>query len=110
MDWADLKTLLYKEWTRRVWTYQEILLASRPILVCGLSHLAWDEFTWSLVFLINFGNDNRRRVLTTWVNILYDRTRLLSPDNSQDIATVTVEEYIDFIKRMLRARKRLDWS
>ena len=65
VDWSDLSMLLYKKWTTRVWTYQEILLASRPVLVCGLSHLDWDDFIWSLIFLINFGDDNRRRILTT---------------------------------------------
>jgi hypothetical protein len=47
----DLAALLDVEWLERMWTYQEILLASRPVIVCGQDHLAWPAFSCSVAFL-----------------------------------------------------------
>lgn len=35
--YQDLENLLNRAWIQRVWTYQEILLANNPIVVCGLT-------------------------------------------------------------------------
>ena len=47
----DILHLLRRNWIRRIWTYQEILLAVSPILVCGSAHICWDRFAISLAFL-----------------------------------------------------------
>jgi hypothetical protein len=41
---ADLEHLLNHGWTTRAWTYQEIMLAKRPIIVCGNQNINWDKF------------------------------------------------------------------
>jgi hypothetical protein len=53
----DLDQLLSCAWTTRIWTYQEVVLASRPFLVCGLSHVAWRQFACALTFL-EMGTDS----------------------------------------------------
>jgi len=56
----DLSELLNKEWIKRLWKYQEILLASDPVIVCGHSHLPWPELALGIMFLeysgINYRN------------------------------------------------------
>lgn len=47
----DIDDLLHREWIRRIWTYQEVLLASNPVIVCGGSCLQWSRLLWSLLFL-----------------------------------------------------------
>ncbi|KAI4614847.1 hypothetical protein J4E80_006351 [Alternaria sp. BMP 0032] len=42
--WGGLGQLLKNEWFRRLWTYQEILLPSAAILLCGNSWVEFDEF------------------------------------------------------------------
>jgi len=42
--WGGLGQLLKNEWFRRLWTYQEILLPSAAILLCGDSWVDFDEF------------------------------------------------------------------
>jgi hypothetical protein len=51
VHWADLRHLIEREWTKRVWTCQEILLASRPVLVCGNAHVPWEGSAKDLLFL-----------------------------------------------------------
>jgi hypothetical protein len=47
----DLERLLFGLWKTRVWTYQEVLLASQPIAVSDLSHVPWLTFASALVFI-----------------------------------------------------------
>jgi hypothetical protein len=47
----DIEELLHCTWTTRIWTYQEVILASRPVLVSGLDHLPWETFVYSMVLL-----------------------------------------------------------
>lgn len=46
----DLDRLLGQEWLTRVWTFQEIVLASNPMLVCGKSVIPWSVLLRSLEF------------------------------------------------------------
>lgn len=36
---------------RRIWTYQEIILATDPTILCGHNHLKLSRLTWSILFL-----------------------------------------------------------
>lgn len=45
--------LLGREWINRVWTYQEIILATNPVIVCGNKSLSWDNFVRGIEFLFN---------------------------------------------------------
>ncbi|KAE9364144.1 HET-domain-containing protein, partial [Stipitochalara longipes BDJ] len=44
VTYEDVSNILESDWIRRLWTYQEILLASNPIVVCGDKHLQWSIF------------------------------------------------------------------
>lgn len=46
----DLDHLLGHEWLTRVWTFQEVVLASNPMLVCGKSVISWSDLLRSLEF------------------------------------------------------------
>jgi hypothetical protein len=69
---ADLEELLSCNWTNRIWTYQEVILASEPVLVCGMSHVSWSKFTNAIVLLdriADFPSSGQ------WTEILSSRAR-----------------------------------
>ncbi|EAA33485.1 hypothetical protein NCU07840 [Neurospora crassa OR74A] len=45
---GDIDCLLDREWLERVWTFQEIVLASNPIIVCGEETIGWAQFQQGL--------------------------------------------------------------
>lgn len=49
-----MRYLLDRSWISRVWTFQEIVLARRPIVVCGDRHLSWAPFSWNILILYHF--------------------------------------------------------
>lgn len=105
MSWNDLKQLLDREWTRRVWTYQEILLASRPVLVCGESHLPWFCLERSLFFFRTLSMHPFKGIIGTWERIVFDRERLsLSLSLDSGVKMFTLQEYADFFGKTLKAK------
>lgn len=45
---GDIDFLLDSEWMERVWTFQEIVLASNPIIVCGEETIGWAQLQQGL--------------------------------------------------------------
>jgi hypothetical protein len=39
----DIDDLLGRDWSRRAWTFQEIILATHPIVLCGNHIISWDN-------------------------------------------------------------------
>ena len=80
-SYSDLNELLNREWVKRMWTYQEILLASNPIVVCGNHHLRWSLLEIGIIFLefsgLNY-RDNRPiiPILETWAKVIMCRDQL----------------------------------
>ena len=77
----DLNKLLDREWIKRLWTYQEILLASNPVIVCGHSHLPWSEFAIGILFLEYSGINYSRQApiinrLSTWAAVSLARDHI----------------------------------
>lgn len=98
--WDDLIQLFDQAWVRRVWTYQEILLASRPVLVCGDSHLAWDDLARGLLFLSDRSVGLRKHVVT-WKSIVFDRARLHAPSHfGSGTPSLTLREHENFVKKI----------
>jgi hypothetical protein len=58
-DPDNFDDLLGREWLQRVWTFQEIILACNPVLVCGSKRLAWDDFLRGLEFLVHIDESLR---------------------------------------------------
>ncbi|KAI1870277.1 hypothetical protein JX265_006447 [Neoarthrinium moseri] len=48
-----LDELLNREWIERAWTYQEIILASNPVIVCGNKTITWSCLQKGLDYLNN---------------------------------------------------------
>ena len=75
--WISLITL----GLRRMWTYQEILLASNPILILGNTYLQWSMLERAIIFLQYSGvcgnlQPRLNRVLQTWTELVLTRDRL----------------------------------
>jgi hypothetical protein len=104
-NWEDLKHLIDRPWKDRLWTYQEILLASHPIIVCGTKHVQWSDFEWTLLSLRNMLADFPR-ALVAWESITFDRAQVGSTarPNGPNILQL-LEEHETFVKRMLFVRR-----
>lgn len=50
-DKCALDELLDRDWIRRAWTYQEIILASNPVVVCGEKSISWSRLHRGLSYL-----------------------------------------------------------
>lgn len=64
-----------------MWTYQEMLLASNAIVVCGESHLEWSRLSWSIIFLAYSGVNDQRGVtrissMRAWTRVTFSKGRL----------------------------------
>jgi hypothetical protein len=44
--WEGLYYLLDHEWFRRLWTFQEVVLAKKAIMLCGSTFINADDFFW----------------------------------------------------------------
>ncbi|KAF2501433.1 hypothetical protein BU16DRAFT_522407 [Lophium mytilinum] len=93
-SYHDLDKLLTRLWIQRIWTYQEILLASNPIVVCGDAHLQWSRFAFSIIFLDSirpyrvsaFSVTPTLSTSTRWKRIVSDRNRYKD---------LTTDSYVD---------------
>lgn len=84
-SYQDMNDLLDRDWVRRIWTYQEILLASDAVVVCGGFHLPWANFSLGVTFLeysgINYRQGNPLIApLKSWSRIASSRDHLVSSE------------------------------
>jgi len=103
----DLVYVLDRPWTTRLWTYQEILLATHPVIVCGTEHVQWSDFEWTLLSL----RSSPRyfpRVAIAWEAIVFDRGSLQSIDRPAQRSTLhTLHENETIVKKILSTRRWL---
>jgi hypothetical protein len=71
----DFHALLRREWTERAWTFQEIILASNPIFICGKDIISLGALYGGLQMIVNFrdgacksGQQDYREKLTRIIN------------------------------------------
>ncbi|KAF2818793.1 HET-domain-containing protein [Ophiobolus disseminans] len=50
-SFSDIDHLLDCVWVTRIWTYQEVAMARSPVIVCGQSHIPWNQSSLSIIFL-----------------------------------------------------------
>jgi len=80
----DVDAVLNVEWVRRIWTYQEILLATRPVVVCGDDHVPWLPFAISIIFLASsgiadgFNNLSYSVSIHAWAKVALSRDHILN--------------------------------
>lgn len=55
-DWSNINTLLKRDWFRRIWIVQELVLPSHVVIVCGRSQISWDQFFDALTTCQDFLN------------------------------------------------------
>ncbi|KAJ4290816.1 hypothetical protein N0V90_010011 [Kalmusia sp. IMI 367209] len=72
----DLQELLDRDWLHRVWTYQEILLASNAVLVCGHCHLDWAILEWSILYLCNVQYDLLQDIIVPWESLILGKEKM----------------------------------
>jgi hypothetical protein len=48
-DSQHTQDILLRPWFTRMWTVQELVMASEPIVVCGSKSMRWDSFFWGMV-------------------------------------------------------------
>ncbi|RDL33032.1 uncharacterized protein BP5553_08471 [Venustampulla echinocandica] len=89
--YEDLEDLLSRDWIRRLWTYQEILLANNPIVVCGNAHLPWSRFELSIIFLEDTGVNYediitpKIQALRSWKRVAFSRERLIALESNRQM-------------------------
>ncbi|KAK4443320.1 hypothetical protein QBC34DRAFT_417281, partial [Podospora aff. communis PSN243] len=47
---VDLDEILGRQWIERAWTFQEVILAPNPTIVCGKKTLSWEDLATYLMF------------------------------------------------------------
>lgn len=116
---GDLATLLDAKWLERMWTYQEILLASNPIIVCGDDHLAWPTFAYTVAFLEYSGCFYRGGGLgyppvTGWTKVALarDYLRCVNADTVRSHSTgmppnSSLQAYIEFVRSLVKYEHKL---
>jgi hypothetical protein len=85
----DLEELLTISWITRIWTYQEIILATHPVMVCGDHHIPWSQFSFGITFLhfISqfYGFEASLTALTaTWMRILVTKGHVIKHRDASD--------------------------
>jgi len=89
----DLEDLLRQDWLKRGWTYQEIILACNPVIVCGNKSMSWDNFIRGieyLLFLKECSVDSIERL--TLASVIEHQTKPIdfipTPDGTSDVTSV----------------------
>jgi hypothetical protein len=69
---SDQKDLLSREWFGRAWTFQELVLAVNPIILCGYMEISWTDFVSGLEIELgrhSFLTSPLHAVGIVWMNI-----------------------------------------
>lgn len=56
---ANFDSILSRSWVLRAWTYQELLLATNPVIICGSKSISWDRFIRGLAAIQRWPNKYR---------------------------------------------------
>ncbi|KAK7976649.1 hypothetical protein PG989_015112 [Apiospora arundinis] len=103
--YSDLQELLNRPWITRLWTYQEILLATSPVMVCGDRHVPWPEFELSICFLGNIETFSLLQIIHPWVNLILSRERLQKYDLAfRNSLPTALESYGLFVRKVSKAK------
>lgn len=111
-----------------MWTFQEILLAANPVVVCGEDHISWFYFSFNLLFLYfsgvaSQGHGPKLSSLSAWVKLILSRDRILASNNTNatsgasstkraqqagdDTDSTPLQKYVAFAQSTLRTYKNL---
>lgn len=111
-----LQDLLSREWIHRIWTYQEIILANNPVIICGDCMITWTQFNMRLITLYFIARQDRTvarlaSALANWkeVGLMKDQLSCISsPESDIPKRSWPLHKYQLFVHKiawlMLRAR------
>lgn len=94
--------LFSRTWIGRIWTYQEAVLSSNPVVICGDRHIAWHRLSQSLAFLDSVTWEPRNK-LNSWQCVAMSRSLrhgLQGSNPSQDTVHSEMEAYIEFSSKV----------
>ncbi|OAA63582.1 Heterokaryon incompatibility [Niveomyces insectorum RCEF 264] len=115
----DLEELLTRPWIRRIWTYQEIIFAAHPVVVCGDRFVEWSRFApnvllhdqlakWRYGILRRDAPPRESSMphISTWERIVLMREKIRHTHAGPDGATnasdgPTLEQYQRFFARLV---------
>jgi hypothetical protein len=92
----DIIDLFSRTWISRIWTYQEAVLSSNLIVICGDRHIAWLRLSQSLAFLDSVTWEPRNK-FNSWQCVAMSRSLrhgLQGSNPSQDTMHPEMEAYI----------------
>lgn len=69
--------LINRDWTRRIWTYQEVLLSRNPIVICGKAQVHWSRVVLSMLWLNYLGNGVLPTGTQSWIQVAIARKGLM---------------------------------
>ncbi|KAK8001706.1 hypothetical protein PG991_013928 [Apiospora marii] len=108
VTYSDIEELLGRPWVTRLWTYQEIILAANPVVVCGSHHVPWSNFTLSLLFLHNIECFEPKSITSPWANIMINRENPKTSNFSiQNGLPTTLASYISLVRRISRIKQNI---
>ena len=97
---GDLNDILEREWIRRIWAFQEILLASNPVVVCGTKQIPWSQLTMSIIFISSTENISSFIGTTpntlSWRGILFSRAQLPKLNATQHSISESAQRYLSY--------------
>jgi hypothetical protein len=102
----DIEHLLDRKWIARLWTYQEILFAVNPVVVCGNAHICWDWVAMSLIFL-DSAIPCLGLCIRPWKRVALSRQQYMAPTSkpSRLAKSSSLELYAEFSKGVCRLHK-----
>jgi hypothetical protein len=106
MQPGDLDALLDCEWLCRAWTFQEVLLASNPVLVRGRKVIAWNTLYAGLRVLLSRRVGFKLGFLPP--NRLTDT--FLSHDRTAYAALPSVQTWLDVFSTWLSLYRPISWN
>jgi hypothetical protein len=89
-------------------TYQEILLATNPVVVCGDQHATWINFVRNVLLLETAMNSIPLSITRPWIRSAMHRNKVhrsttLNPNNDAS----ELAQYVEFVRKILKTHRRL---
>ena len=102
----DIESLLGSEWTSRIWTFQEAVLANRPVIVCGSYHIEWRRLAFTVAFL---AYTNQSTHFQTWTKLFVSRALVRAQMGHKETTAADLELYRKFWDRVFTIHYRLGY-
>jgi hypothetical protein len=115
----DFEDFLDREWMKRVWTFQEIILACNPVILCGNKRLLWDDLLRGIEFLVLAEREFRESMapissaMFTRRHALVVSSKVLASNTRESVTSTPTMRYLAHHVHCLDAnqpKNSLEWS